>query len=63
MRVLLLLRSGINQTRIRRRVLRLEILDRFKVSRVGNDFGKLLQLLELIQFCFGFLLLRQQQCS
>ena len=49
MPVLLLLSGGINQTRVRRRILRLEILDRFKVRRVGHDFGKLLQLVELIQ--------------
>src|SRR5437588_1345426 len=51
MPVLLLLGSGINQARIRRRIFRLKILDRFKVGRVGHDFGKLLQLLELIQLC------------
>ena len=57
MRVLLLLSGGINQARIRRRVLRLEILDRFKVGRVGDDFGELLQLLQpgLIPFRFSFL--------
>src|SRR6266478_3412847 len=49
MPVLLLLSSGINQAWVRRRILRLEILDRFKVGRVCDDFGKLLQLLELIQ--------------
>src|SRR5713101_1346194 len=49
MPVLLLLSSGINQTWVRRRILRLEILDRFKVGRVRDDFGKLFQLLELIQ--------------
>src|SRR5437016_10813331 len=49
MRVLLLLRRGINQTRVRRRVLRFEILDRLKIGRVGHDFGKLLQLLELVR--------------
>ena len=54
MRVLLFLRGGINQARIRRRILRLEFLDRFKIGRVGDDFRKLLQLLQLIQFCFGF---------
>ena len=44
MRVLLLLRGGVNQARIRRRVLRFEILDRFEVARVGNDLGKFLEL-------------------
>src|SRR3954453_8556954 len=57
MRVLLLLSGGINQARIRRRVLWLELLDRFKIGLVGYDFRKLFQLLQLIQFCFGFLLL------
>ena len=42
MSVLLLLSGGINQARVRRRVLRLEILDRLKVCGVGDDFGKLL---------------------
>src|SRR5438309_3643456 len=51
MPVLLLLGSGINQARIRRRIFRLKILDRFKVGRIGHDFGELLQLLELIQLC------------
>src|SRR5437762_2552648 len=57
MRVLLLLSGGINQARIRRRVLRFELLDRFEVSRVSHDFGKLLQLLQLAQLCFGLVLL------
>src|SRR6476646_5298979 len=57
MRVLLLLSGSINQARIRRRVLWLVLLDRFKISRVGHDFRKRLQLLQLIQFCFGLLLL------
>src|SRR5437588_540141 len=52
MPVLLLLGGGINQARIRRRIFRLKILDRFKVGRVGHDFGELLQLLELIQLSF-----------
>src|SRR6266446_2175923 len=49
MTVLLLLSRGINQTRVRRRILRLEILNRLEVGRISHDFGKLLQLLELIQ--------------
>src|SRR5438477_9961126 len=57
MRVLLLLRRRINEAWIRRRVLRFELLDRFEVGRVGHDFGKLLQLLQLVQLCFGLLLL------
>src|SRR5713226_1482899 len=52
MGVLLLLSGGINQTRVGRSVFRLKILDRFKVGRVGHDFGELLQLLELIQLGF-----------
>src|SRR6476661_5730250 len=57
MRVLGLLRRSVNQARIRCRVLWLELSDRFKIGRVGHDFPKLLQLLLLIQFCFGLLLL------
>ncbi len=52
MSVLLLLGGRINQTRIRRCILRFKVLDRFKISRIGHDFGKLLQLLELIQLRF-----------
>ena len=51
-RVLFLLRCGINQTRIRRRVLRLKIFDRFKIGRVGDNLGELLQLIELVQLRF-----------
>src|SRR5256885_3871588 len=47
--VLLFLGGCINQTRVRRRVLRLEFLHRVEVGRVGHDFGELLQLLELAQ--------------
>src|SRR5581483_304125 len=50
MRVLWFLRSGINQTRIRRCILRLEFLHGLKIRCVSDNFGKLLQLLELIQF-------------
>src|SRR6266480_4180500 len=57
MGVLRFLRGSVNQARIRRRVLRFELLDRFEISRVGHDFGKLLQLLQLIPLCFGLLLL------
>src|SRR6266481_3205997 len=57
MRVLGFLRRSVDQARIRGRVLRLELLDRFEIGRVGHDFRKLLQLLQLIQFCFGLLLL------
>ena len=56
MRVRWFLRGGIHEARVRRRVLRLEILDRFEVGRIGHDFGKFLELFELIQFCFSFLL-------
>jgi hypothetical protein len=34
----------------------LELFDRFKIGGVGYDFRKLLQLLQLIQFCFRLLL-------
>src|SRR5438034_6819583 len=54
MPVLLLLRGSINQTWVRRRILRLELFHRFKVRRVGNDFGELFNLLELIQFRLFF---------
>src|SRR4029450_7158070 len=53
MRVLRFLRGGVNQTRIRRRLLRLEFLHGLKVRGVSDNFGKLLQLLELIQFRSG----------
>src|SRR5438876_6072086 len=56
MSVLLLLSSGIHQTRIRRRVLGLEVLDRFEVGSVRDDFSELLQLLKLIQLRFSFFL-------
>ena len=46
--VLFLLNSGKNQARVRCRVLRLEILDRFKIRRIGHDLGKFLQLFELV---------------
>src|SRR5438552_17160915 len=48
-RVLLLLGGGVNQTWVCRRIFRLKILDRFKVGRIGHDFGELFQLLELIK--------------
>src|SRR5205809_800673 len=50
MRVLWFLRGGVNQTRIRRGILRLEFLHGLKVRGVSDNFGKLFQLLELIQF-------------
>src|SRR5438046_4361719 len=50
MRVLRFLRGGINQTRICRCVLRLEFLHGLEVRGVSDNFGKLFQLLELIQF-------------
>src|SRR6476646_12106018 len=55
MRVLGFLCRSVNQARIRRRILWLELLDRFEIGRVGHDFRKLLQLLQLVQFCSGFL--------
>jgi len=57
MRVLGFLGGSVNQARICRRVLWLELLDRFEIGRVGDNFRKRLQLLQLIQFCFGLLLL------
>src|SRR5215475_8641531 len=56
MAVLLLLRRSVNQTWVCRRILRLEFLHRFKVRRIGDDFGELLQLLQLNQFRLRFLL-------
>ena len=52
MTVLRFLGRGINQTRIRRRVLRFEFLDRFKISRVSHDLGKFFELFELVQLRF-----------
>src|SRR5262249_1637672 len=43
--------------RVRRRILRLESLHRLKVGRVGHDFRKPLQLLQLIYFCSSLLFL------
>src|SRR6476660_9853896 len=57
MRVLGFLCRSVNQARIRRRVLWLELLDRFEIGRVGHDFCELLHLLQLIQSCFRLLLL------
>ena len=54
MRIRWFLRGGVDEARVRRRVLRLEILDRFEVARIGHDYGKFLELFELIQFCFVF---------
>src|SRR5215831_18015737 len=56
MRILRFLRGGVNQTRIRRRILRLEFLHGLKVRRVSDDFGKLLQLVELSQFRYSLFL-------
>src|SRR6185503_5713378 len=56
MPVLLFLSGCVNQTGVRRRVLRLELLNRFKIRCVANDFCKLLQLVELIRSCCGLLL-------
>src|SRR6516164_5408452 len=58
MPVLGFLGRGVNQAWICRRVLWLELFDRFKIGRVGHDFGKLFQLLQLIQFCSDLLLLK-----
>src|SRR5262245_41840564 len=60
MPVLLLLSGGVNEARVRRRVLRLKLLDRFKIRGVGNDFRKLLHLVQLIQFYFGSLVLNDR---
>src|SRR4029077_11456109 len=56
MPVLLLLSSGINQTRVRRRILRFKILDRLKISSVGNDLGEFFELIELAQLGSSFFL-------
>src|SRR6187455_2442122 len=57
MPVLWFLGRGVNQAWVCRRVLWLELLDRLKIGRIGHDFRKLFQLLQLIQFCSGLLLL------
>src|SRR6516164_5633983 len=57
MSILGFLGRGVNQAWICRRVLWLELFDRFKIGRVSHDFRKLFQLLQLIQFCSGLLLL------
>src|SRR5213080_4511866 len=49
MRILLFLRSSIDQTWVCGCILRFEFLHRLKVGRVGDDFGELFNLLELIQ--------------
>src|SRR5436190_6997243 len=49
MRILLFLRSSINRTWVCSCILRFEFLHRLKVGRVGDDFGELFDLLELIQ--------------
>src|SRR6266705_4889701 len=54
MRVLLFLRSSINQTWVCGCLLGFEFFHRFTVCRVGNDFGELLDLLELTQFRLFF---------
>src|SRR5689334_13103516 len=50
--VLLLLSSGINETRVRRRVLRFKFFHRVEIGGIGHDLGKVLQLLELIELRF-----------
>jgi hypothetical protein len=55
MRILLLLRRGINQTRVCCRVLRLVLAHRFKIARVGDDFAEFLELIELAQSRFVLL--------
>jgi len=49
MGVLFFLRRSINETGIRRRVLRLEFLDRFKIGRVSNHLRELSNLIELTE--------------
>jgi hypothetical protein len=39
MAILLLLRSGKDEARIRRRILRLEVADRLEIPRVRDDFS------------------------
>src|SRR5256885_14413220 len=55
MRILLFLRSSIDQTWVCGCILRFEFLHRLKVSRVGDDFGEFFDLLELIQLRLLFL--------
>jgi hypothetical protein len=54
MHILLLLRRRIDQAEIRRRILRLEFADRFKVARVRDNLGELFYLLKLVQFRVSF---------
>ena len=58
MRVLLFLRRGINQTRVRCRVLWLKLPDRFEIARVSNDLRELLDLFELSKLRLNFLFIR-----
>ena len=48
--VIFLLRRRVNQTGIRRGILRLELADALEVSRIGDNCGELLDLFELVQF-------------
>jgi hypothetical protein len=57
MTVIRLLRRCVNQTRIRRGVLRFELADAFEVSRVGDNRRELLDLFELVQLRVTCLLL------
>ena len=53
MTVLLLLRRGVNQARISRRILRLEILDRLEVAGIGDDLGELVSAARAGLLVFG----------
>jgi hypothetical protein len=48
MTVILFLRHCVNQARISRGILRLELADAFEVSRVCDDAREFLELIELI---------------
>jgi len=50
--VLRLLRRRIDQTWVGRRILRLKLLDLFKIARIGDNLREFLELLELAQFGF-----------
>ena len=49
MTVFHLLRRRVNQTGIRRGILRFELADAFEVSRIGDNRRELLDLFELVQ--------------
>src|SRR5437762_1757615 len=55
--ILFLLRRRVNQARVRRSVLGLELADRLKIAGVRDDLGEFLDLLELVLPAFDLLVL------